>query len=178
MAFEFQDKGLQFAIFLSENWEPPLLSPSYILSWTTIVNISTYFKCILTAVHVKMKPCVTIQRVPRDLHSMYIYIHLVRLMKSSVSEPRLIRGWYFLKSFGNAILYYLLESMSPLFEHNLQTNKTLWNWTKALSNRKHPHAANKKKSCNATSPHPFSSSLFSASSPVARDHVLRDIWVN
>ena len=36
-------------------------------------------------------------------------------------------------------------SPSPLFEHNLQTNKTLWNWTKALSNWKHPHAANKKK---------------------------------
>ena len=29
----------------------------------------------------------------------------------------------------------------------------------------------KKNSCNSTSPHPFSSSLFSASSPVARDHL-------
>lgn len=135
--------GPQFAIFLSENWEPPLLSPSYILSWTTIVNISAYFKCILTAAHVKMKPHVTIQGVHRDLNSMYIYIHLVRLMKSSVSEPGLIRGWYFLKSSGNAILSCLQES--PLFEHNLQTNKTRWNWTKASSNWKHPLAANQKK---------------------------------
>ena len=54
----------------------PLLSPSYILSWTTIVNIPAYFKCILTAVHVKMKPHVTIQGVPRDLNSMYIYIDI------------------------------------------------------------------------------------------------------
>ena len=45
--------------------------------------------------------------------------------------------------------------MSPLFEHNLQTNKTLWNWTKALSNWKHPHVAGGVRTTIAKHHHRF-----------------------
>ena len=45
--------------------------------------------------------------------------------------------------------------MSPLFEHNLQTNKTLWNWTKALSNWKYPHVAGGVRTTIAKHHHRF-----------------------
>ena len=61
--------------FVGKLRAPITVSKLHIIVATT-VNISAYFKCILTAVHVKMKPRVTIQGVPRDLNSVYIYIYI------------------------------------------------------------------------------------------------------